>query len=61
VHFSACHHHALFTIQRSKTRIRVEELDEAIGLLYRNLGKFAISVESFEEVAFVDLLGWKIA
>jgi hypothetical protein len=61
VHFPACYRHALFTIQRSVTRIRIEELNEAVGLFYGNLGKLAISVESFKEVALVDFLCRKIA
>lgn len=61
MHFPACYCHALFTIQRLVTGVGIEELDEAVGLLYGNLGKLAISVKSFKEVALVDLLCGKIA
>jgi hypothetical protein len=61
MHFPACHRHALFTIQCSVTCVGIEELDETVGLLYGNLGKFAISIKSFKEVTLVNLLCRKIA
>jgi len=61
VHFPACYRHALFTIQRSVTRVRIEELNKAVGLLYGNLSELAISVKSIKEVSLVDLLCRKIA
>jgi hypothetical protein len=60
-HLSTTHCLALFSVQCPTTRLRVEELNEAVSLLYGYLSEHAVSVEAVEDVALCDFFSGKIA
>lgn len=60
-HFPTPHRLALFCIQRPATGLSIEELDKSVGLLYGNLGKLAVLIETVEYIPLGDLFGGKVA
>jgi hypothetical protein len=60
-HLSTTHCLALFSVQCPTTRLRVEELNETVSLLYGYLSEHAVSVEAMEDVALCDFFSGKIA
>ena len=59
-HFSSSYRHSLFILKCPLTRMCVEVLDKAVGVLDRNLGEPAISMEDIEEIALASFFRKKI-